>query len=349
MAYQQEPPQPEYWTQDHAANNTHPNPPVLSFRAFHATHFSWPQRRAFFGGWTPIPTPPHYHPSWSYNHPPPVPPPVETDTLANPSESTWDQYQDLAHPQHQQAYTVSDDEATTTTAAVAAEDELPGPGSGLDIGLTQEAIEIFEFSRRFREEKQAALVEERTRMARRRTKRRRLTRRGFAPDEGNSGSDEPEDLLSDAADSSNSKADDLDDSGGGGSGSEDEDREGDGDEDEFVAQSEPPATDVAFLTQPSRQRDRTRQKLYGLKKSNNKDQDVLSPSDEMWSIRMLEATLNQTFIDSLGPETTAVAPVKSTAATGGQNHQRRSRDSGKGARSQQQSQVVYWPGMPMRC
>ncbi len=124
-------------------------------------------------------------------------------------------------------------------------------------------------------------------MARRRTKRRRLTRRGFAPDEGNSGSDEPEDLLSDAADSSNSKADDLDDSGGGGSGSEDEDREGDGDEDEFVAQSEPPATDVAFLTQPSRQRDRTRQKLYGLKKSNNKDQDVLSPSDEMWSIRML--------------------------------------------------------------
>ncbi|KAF9131604.1 hypothetical protein BGX30_013032 [Mortierella sp. GBA39] len=222
-------------------------------------------------------------------------------------------------------------------------------GSGLDIfGLTQEAIEIFEFSRKFREEKRAALAEERARMVRRKTKRRRLTRRGFAPDEGNSGSDEPKGLLSDAADNSNNKADDSDDSNGG-SGSEDEDREGDEDEDAFVVQTEPPATDVAFLTQPSRQRDRTRQKLYGFKKSNNKDKDVLSPTDEMWSIRMLEATLNQAFIDSLGPETTVGAPTKSTSATGGQNHQRRSRDSGKGARTRQQSQVVYWPGMPLRC
>ncbi|KAK5829494.1 hypothetical protein F5H01DRAFT_361379 [Linnemannia elongata] len=353
MAYQQGPPQPEYWTQNQAAANTHPNTPVLSFRTFHATHFSWSQRQAFFGGAapspSPTPTPPHYHPSWPYNHPTSVPPPVETDTLANPPESTWDQYQDLAHPHLEQAYTVNNDKATTT-ASVAAKDEVPGSESDLDrFGLTQEAIEIFEFSRRFREEKRAALAEERARMVRRRTKRRRLTRRGFAPDEGNSGSDEPEDHLSDAADNSNNKADDLDKNGGGSSGSEDEDREGNEDEDEFVVQTEPPATDVAFLTQPSRQRDRTRQKLYGLKTSNNQDKDVLSRSDEMWSIRMLEAMLNQTFIDSLGPETPVVAPAKSTAATGGQNHQRRSRDSGKGARSQQQSQVVYWPGMPMRC
>lgn len=263
-------------------------------------------------------------------------------------ESTWDQYQDLAHPHHQQAYTLNDDRATATTAAAA--DELPEPRSGLDIsGLTQGAIEIFEFSRKFREEKRAALAEERARTARRRTKRRRLTRRGFAPNEGNSGSDEPEDVFSDAADNNNNKADDSDDCGGGGSGSEDEDREGDEDEDDFVVQTEPSATDVAFLTQPSRLRDRTRQKLYGHKKSNNKDKDALQSSDEMWSIRMLEAMLNQTFIDSLGPETTAEVPAKSTAVTGGQNHQRRARDSGKRARFQQQSQVVYWPGMPMRC
>ncbi|KAF9539140.1 hypothetical protein EC957_005781 [Mortierella hygrophila] len=225
----------------------------------------------------------------------------------------------------------------------------PPPPPLLMPKMNTQAIEIFEFSRKFREEKRAALAEERARMVRRRTKRRRLTRRGFAPDEGNSGSDDPEGLLSDAADNSNNKVDDSDDSNGG-SGSEDEDRKGeDEDEDAFVAQTEPPATDVAFLTQPSRQRDRTRQKLYGFKKSNNKDKDVLSPTDETWSIRMLEATLNQAFIDSLGPETTAGTTAKSTSATGGQNHQRRSRDSGKGARTRQQSQVVYWPGMPLRC
>ncbi|KAF8937193.1 hypothetical protein BGZ47_009140 [Haplosporangium gracile] len=218
-------------------------------------------------------------------------------------------------------------------------------------GLTQEAIEIFEFSRRFREEKRAALAEERARMTRRRNKRRRLTRRGFAPDEGNSGSDEPADP-SDTP--NNNKANESADSSSD-SGSEDADRGGNGEEgeeeeEEFVLQTEPPATDIAFLTQPSRQRDRIRQKLYDLKKSDNKDKDVSSLSDEMWSIRMLEAMMNQTFIDSLEPETIAVVPAKSTAATGSQNHQRRLRDSGKEARSQQQqSQIVYWPGMPMRC
>ncbi|KAF9127895.1 hypothetical protein BG015_004432, partial [Linnemannia schmuckeri] len=240
------------------------------------------------------------------------------------------------------------DKATTTTAT--AEDDVPGPELDM-FGLTQEAIEIFEFSRRFREEKRAALAEERARMARRRIKRRRLARRGFAPDEGNSGSDEPADL-SDAP--NNNRTNDSDDSGSGNS-SEDGDCGGDGeeeekDEDEFVVQTEPPATDIAFLTQPSRQRDRARQKLYDLEKYDNKDRDVSSPSGAMWSIRMLEAMMNQTFIDSLGPETTAAAPAKSTATTGSQNHQRRSRDSGKGARFQQQpSQIVYWPGMPMRC
>ncbi|KAG0282059.1 hypothetical protein BGZ96_000878 [Linnemannia gamsii] len=344
------PPASEYWNQYHENTNIQPNPPVLSFRAFHATHFSWPQRQAFFGGGAPEH---YYHHPWLDSHSPLVPP-VATDTLANPSEPTWDPYHDLAHHHQQSQQAVNEDKATTATA-VAGDDNVPGASM---FGLSQEAIEIFEFSRRFREEKRAALAEERARMARRRTKRRRLTRRGFAPDEGNSGSDDEPADLSEATDNNNNinkkKKDDLDDSShsnsSSGSSSENESRGGSGGEeeedDEFVVQSEPPATDVTFLTQPSRQRDRTRQKLYGLKKSPDTSKDKEMPSsttsDEMWSIRMLEAMLNQTFIESLGgPETT----------TENQNNRRRSRySSGKGGgKSQQQSQLVYWPGMPMRC
>jgi hypothetical protein len=70
----------------------------------------------------------------------------------------------------------------------------------------------------------------------------------------------------------------------------------------------------------------------------------------MWSIQMLEAMLNQTFIDSLGSE----GSLLPNAAPSGNNH-RRSGDSGRGVRGtaksrlSQQSRVVYWPGMPMRC
>ncbi|KAG0381195.1 hypothetical protein BGX24_006567 [Mortierella sp. AD032] len=192
-------------------------------------------------------------------------------------------------------------------------------------------------------------------MARRRTKRRRLTRRGFAPDEGSSGSDEPLDAKHD----DNNMRDDSDDEGSGGSENEDGGDDGE-DGDEFVAQCEPLATDTVFLTQPSRQRDRTRQRLYGLKKlSDRKDKDAslvltksstsISTSDDMWSINMLEAMLNQTFVDSLSFESTA-----STKEVVPGNLGRRSRESGRrsGAAkssSSQQSQVVYWPGMPMRC
>ncbi|KAG0304121.1 hypothetical protein BGZ97_001613 [Linnemannia gamsii] len=357
MSYQQGPPPHPPPPPPPPPTNIQPNPPVLSFRAFHATHFSWPQRQAFFGGGAPENYYYHHHP-WIDSHSSPISP-IATDTLANASEPTWDHFQDLARHHHpQQQHTANKDKEIT---AIADEDDAPGTSM---FGLTQEAIEIFEFSRRFREEKRAALAEERARMARRRTKRRRLTRRGFAPDEGNSGSDDETADLSDAADKNknnnfNKKKgdpddDDSDNGSSSGSGSEDEGRGGGGSEeeedDEFVVQTEPPATDVAFLTQPSRQRDRTRQKLYGLKKASDtiKDKETTSSttSDEMWSMRMLEAMLNQTFIESLGgPETTA------TATTAGQSNRRRSRDSsGKGGRrSQQQSQIVYWPGMPMRC
>ncbi|KAF9911902.1 hypothetical protein EC991_001806 [Linnemannia zychae] len=334
-------------TSDSGNTLTSPNPPVLSFRAFHATHFSWSQRQAFFSGRSPAP--------WAHSYPPFAPPhPAETDTLADPPESKWD----TSYPDNAQLYPTAEAEIAgphinnATTEASAASAEYGGEEAAT-FGLTQEAIEIFEFSRRFREEKAAALALERAQMARRRTKRRRLARRGFAPDEGNSGSDDA--LEADQGD--DSKRDDLDDKG---NESEDGDDAGEEEDDGQFAQMEPPATDTAFLTQPSRQRDRTRERLYGVKKSGSKDLDTFSVStstntttststqDDMWSIRMLEAMLNQTFINSLGPENSSFAAVP-------ENNRRRSRDSGRGARgavksrSSQQSQVVYWPGMPMRC
>ncbi|KAF9132800.1 hypothetical protein BGW39_011284 [Mortierella sp. 14UC] len=358
MDYQQR----EQWTQYQGNATTSsgtansipsPNPPVLSFRAFHATHFSWSQRQAFFAGSAPAPWA-HSYPSFAHPHP------VETDTLAGPPLSE----RDSSHQDNAQTFATDDAKATsqhydnTTVVASAAAAAAENEGAGeTALGLTQEAIEIFEFSRRFREEKAAALVLERARMARRRTKRRRLTRRGFAPDEGNSGSDDAPEAEQD----DNSKRDDSDD---GGSESEDGDDGGEeGDNDEFLLQMESPATDTAFLTQASRQRERTRQRLYGLlKKSDSKDMDSPSVSsstststststqDDLWSIQMLEALLNQTFVDSLGP---ANSSLPNAAVPG--NIRRRTRDSGRGAkgaaksRSFQQSQVVYWPGMPMRC
>ncbi|KAG0281425.1 hypothetical protein BGZ95_003825 [Linnemannia exigua] len=328
-----------------------PNPPVLSFRAFHATHFTWSQRQAFFGGGAPVTPGAHNYPPFPiYSHS------VETDTLARSPESARVLYHNNA-----QSCTTADDKKTNhhnNNATATAEVGLTRAGSeAAEFGLTQEAIEIFEFSRRFREEKAAAVAMERARMARRRTKRRRLTKRGFAPDEGNSGSDEPLDVEHD----NNNKRDDFDDEGSGRSENEDDggdDEEEDGDE--FVAQCEPLATDTAFLTQPSRQRDRTRQRLYGLEKlSDSKNKDVslvltetstsTSTSDDMWSIRMLEAMLNQTFVDSLSSGST----ISTKEAVPG-NLGRQSRDSGRRSRSaksrsSQQSQVVYWPGMPMRC
>ncbi|KAF9099309.1 hypothetical protein BGX23_003164 [Mortierella sp. AD031] len=349
MEYQQGAQQP-YGTQ-HQGGTRSPNPPVLSFRTFHATHFSWSQRQAFFGGGAPAPPP------WGYHHPPPsspsAAPPVGTDTLAEPPAPAPGHAYEGADPQpsntegcattdlhsYHNIHTESRNIITTVG------DEIAEP----DSGLTQEAIEIFEFSRRFREEKAAALELERARMARRRTKRRRLTKRGFAPDEGNSGSDEP----TDSSDLDQGRGGNKQGGYGGDAGSSDDNEDDGADEDDgegLEAQTEHPATDIAFLTQPSRQRDRNRQKLYGAPKkagkgvSSSSSTPSVAESEEMWSIRMLEAMLNQTYIDSLGPG--SALPTKEEGSG-----QRRSRDSRGAARSKsvQQSQVVYWPGMPMRC
>jgi len=392
MAHQQgttpypPPPPPDYWTQGTTINNNCPNPPVLSFRAFHATHFSWSQRQAFFGGGAPTP----FHRPYNFPPPPPLTSayPVVTDTFAAdcPPQAYTPQYQYPSPPPLKNEYATVDDRHNddrrhdNTIGAVTTEHEDEGAEgpvvAGAAHGLTQEAIEIFEFSRRFREAKAAALEQERVRMTRRRHKRRRLAKRGFAPDEGNSGSDDDpvkdfdghQDNCSD-----NDGAEEEEDDEGGGSGEDDGD-------DEFMVQIERPATDITFLTQPSRRREMARQKLYGIKAKNTMTTtttdkataDVVPSSTSqlrsaqsdsstaktmktqaangMWSIRMLEEMLNQTYIDSLALDS-ASSSSSSTAAPQVQTGRRRSREFSRGSssRSQQQNQVVYWPGMPLRC
>ncbi|KAF9923351.1 hypothetical protein FBU30_006567 [Linnemannia zychae] len=330
-------PPSEHWTQQDNNTTNYPSPPILSFRAFHTAHFSWPQRQAFFGGRGE----PHISPYWPYYIPSVAPStPLKTNITAEPSTTVWEPFYNTLHSQPIQPSndisTVNQHSEGDQRVSIDDTNEEIEPG----FTLTREAIEIFEFSRRFREEKAAALAQERVRMARRRSKRRRLTRLGFAFDEGNSGSDEelPQDheiKNKDDANDHNSSGDDSKDA---------TDIDEDEDEDGFVPLTEPSATDTEFLTQPSRQRDMTRQRLYGPINSNRnldkKEKDTSSiitsaTNDEMWSIKMLEAILNQTYIDSLNAESSI------NTKQGGKS-MAKSRSSG-------QSEVVYWPGMPMRC
>ncbi|KAF9353428.1 hypothetical protein BGX34_011572 [Mortierella sp. NVP85] len=133
--------------------------------------------------------------------------------------------------------------------------------------LTKEAIEIFEFSRRFREEKERAAQLEKARIKRRKTKRQKLTKLGFAFDEGDSGTEDGNEAEG-SGENDELQEDvglDEDDDGDGyeeGDGDEGEDEDGD-DSDYEISRMEPPATDVSFMNQGTRRNDKTRQRLYG--------------------------------------------------------------------------------------
>ncbi|KAF9572777.1 hypothetical protein EC968_009505 [Mortierella alpina] len=285
-----------------------PHPPVLSFRTFHSQHFSSAQRHAFFGASALVQSW-FQHPLW----PPTFP--LEHDTTVHPSSLN-----DL---------TTGPAEVDQALEQAEHNDETLDGGFALDqdqppaLQLSKEAIEIFEFSRRFKREKAEAALREQTRIKRRRVKRRKLTKLGLAADEGDSGSEG-------SSDGTHLRIRDPD--GGDGQSPTDEhntdseETEEGEEEGQGTAEQEAPAMDTSFLHQRSRQRERTRLQLYG---------HVAGSAVEggLARIDVLEAMLNQTYEESLGCRATDDAGV-----------------AGKKSKSHgSRASTVYWPGVPLRC
>ncbi|KAF9287564.1 hypothetical protein BGZ68_001661 [Mortierella alpina] len=280
------------------ASTAQAQPPVLSFRAFHSRHFSSAQRQAFFGVSAPVPAW-YQHPLWSQTCP------VEEDTIGHPDC--------VDEGREQTEYT----NGVLEGGSALDQDQPQAPQ------LSKEAIEIFEFSRRFKREKAEAALREQTRLKKRRVKRRKLTRLGLAADEGNSGSGGSDH-------ESHSRIHDLD--GGDSSAQKDEhnaDSDDETEEEEDVldtAEQELPAMDTTFLHQRSRQRERTRQQLYGHIAGSTLEGGLAR-------IDVLEAMLNASYEESLGSRS-----AEDSGSTGrkGKSHGNR-------------VHTVYWPGVPLRC
>jgi len=287
-------------------------PPTLSFRSFHGKHFSQSQRQAFFSN---VPYPWFTAPTQTF----------QQTGEANDQELDPED-EELDEDTH--AHEEEDDEA----------DMMPPQ-------LTKEAIEIFEFSRRFRQEKERAAQLEKARIKRRKTKRQKLTKLGFAFDEGDSGT---EDGNEGEGGGDNGSAELQEDVGL----SEDDDRDGDEGEDEDgedsdyeISRMEPPATDVSFMNQGTRRNDKTRQRLYGQVGNANQS----TPSAEgTRTIEILEGILNQTYLDSLGPQVFNPEATELDQEANDVKGQRRRRRKEHQPESRT-SQVVYWPGLPLRC
>ncbi|KAK3817381.1 MAG: hypothetical protein J3Q66DRAFT_339636 [Benniella sp.] len=304
-----------------AFTHQHPHqqrPPTLSFRSFHEKHFSQSQRQAFFSNvshpWFPAPTQ-TFQQTGEAN-----------DQELDPEDEEL--YEDTYEPEEE------DDEA----------DMIPPQ-------LTKEAIEIFEFSRRFRQEKERAAQLEKARIKRRKTKRQKLTKLGFAFDEGDSGTEDGNEAEGNGENGVAELREDVrlseDDEGDGyevGDGDEGEDEDGENSDYE-ISRMEPPATDVSFMNQGTRRNDKTRQRLYGQVSNANQS----TPSAEgIRTIEILEGILNQTYLDSLGPQVFNPEATELDQEANDVKGQRRRRRKEYQPESRT-SQVVYWPGLPLRC
>ncbi|KAG0326416.1 hypothetical protein BGZ99_009557 [Dissophora globulifera] len=287
-----------------------PPPPTLSFRSFHELHFSRSQRRSFFAA-APSPWLPPYiqGPNWSQS--------VEDIAPAVHDTITVSTY-------HQDCRDDNDAEEPSVVSDVIP--EFPG--------LSKEALEIFEFSRRFRQQKAEAAHVEQAQAKKRRIKRRRLTKLGFALDEGNSGTD-------DSRDNSVEPVENRQDNSGEGEGHDDSDDDEDLDDDQDLAQVELAATDVSFLYQNSRRLDRMRQQLYG---TDDSVSNIPGSMNGRQTIDMLEGLLNQAYEDSLG----ALGTETEQQTLSGTSRQK-SQGAGHRQFKERSGQSVYWPGIPLRC
>ncbi|KAI7821722.1 hypothetical protein BC939DRAFT_202306 [Gamsiella multidivaricata] len=283
----------------------YPKPPVLSFRSFHERHFSLFQRQAFFAT-APATCLPAFGQQFNYSQHEYVGTPTPDDTVTSHS------YQSTLHGnvEEEVGYTqagLNGGESPDDVTSPVAESSWPQ--------LSKEAIEIFEFSRRFRQQKAEAAILEQAQMKKRRIKRRKLTKLGFAAGEGDSGAEEGDEVQ------------DGDDGAQRNGQGEDEDKDGADDQEsaEEQDQVELPATDTTFMTQSARRTARLRQRLYG------QDQDA-SATEKIQTLDVLGELLNQTYRDSL-----------ISATSNGENTSNKSKQQGR------RTQVVYWPGMPLRC
>ncbi|KAF9295173.1 hypothetical protein BGZ74_010941 [Mortierella antarctica] len=227
----------------------------------------------------------------------------------------------LYHPacHHSQSTLATDEESASSQQehqeAAIAGSSIAG-ANGHEGLLSKETIAIFEFSRKFRQEKAEAARLEEAAIKKRKIKRRKLTRLGFAYNEGDSGVDD---------DSGVSDTDTKDGGSTGKNGREEDDHADDG-EDEAPTSEELPATNVTFMAQNDRLRSKTWQRLYGT--VEEKEASLSKLSARFATIDMLESLLNQQYENSLIAD---------------------SETSGNRQRSQTSDQVVYWPGMPLRC
>ncbi|KAF9434562.1 hypothetical protein BGZ76_007790 [Entomortierella beljakovae] len=283
---------------------SNPRPPVLTFRSFHERHFSKARQQEFFAS--------AYHPPWDhqpfnwshgYN--------AFSTEATHGVDETYRPYQTHRTPPFESmAEEESDEERTENHEAGVRDNYVKEDHKPPMPNLSKEAIEIFEFSRRFRQEKEAAKLSEQKKIRKRKTKRRRLTELGFAIDEGNSGSEADDIAIGGLIDDENAKSDDDE-----------------SDDDSVIAQ-EPGPSDVLFMLQKSRRSDKMRQDLYG------QDPNISE-------IEMLECLVNQTYEDSLIPQNFA------SEASGQDKRVRPHLEGNQG--SNQRKKVVYWPGMPLRC
>ncbi|KAF9324983.1 hypothetical protein BG006_011502 [Podila minutissima] len=231
----------------------------------------------------------------------------------------------LHHPaDHHSQSTFATDEESASSQQEPQEVAITGPSlaeaSGHESLLSKETIAIFEFSRKFRQEKAEAARLEEAAIKKRKIKRRKLTRLGFAYDEGDSGLDD---------DNSVSDTDTKDGGSTGKIGREEDDHADDGADDgadEAPTSEELPATNVTFMALNDRLRSKTWQRLYGT--VQEKEASLSKLSARFTTIDMLESLLNQQYENSLIAD---------------------SETSGNRQRSQTSDQVVYWPGMPLRC
>ncbi|KAG0261996.1 hypothetical protein DFQ27_002673 [Actinomortierella ambigua] len=221
--------------------------------------------------------------------------------------------------------------------------------------LTKEAIAIFEFSRRFREQKMAAAKLEKEKTKRLRAKRRRTAMLGFAMGDVVL-SDEDEEAVMDGAQKTMGRSvkrgrgdDNTPNDAGADEGEQermpradisDDDNDDDEDDDFGPLLQELPANDTSFLSIPLVYYERMQDKLYGgslksLEKQAHpldpplsttpdaeaKAQAIKKARQEMVQIQYLESLLDRSYEDSLQPSTFP----------------------------KDDDSIALWPGMPLRC
>ncbi|KAF9586173.1 hypothetical protein BGW38_008982 [Lunasporangiospora selenospora] len=281
-------------------------------------HFSPSRKYAFFAQHAGMP--------WTYGAPLVHGPPVINDTVtASSSEARLEEmHQRTAGSSYQGPNNhnirygvapLSDQEREEEGEEEEKEERAENP-----MGLSAEAFAIFEFSRKFREEKARAAQQE-AELARKKKRKRQGLRTGDQKRLNSSfaGSKVGPDRNDIMVKEGNLEENDLDD--------DDDDDDDDDEDSSSEAQDEPSVTDITFMTKRKRYRDKIRQRLYSEQACSLSAEAQKQVKEQRQKVDMLESMLNQTYRSSL-----ASLPSASSLKEKGT-----------------QPKVVYWPGLPLRC